>query len=172
MNERIKKVRKVLDLTQQKFADKLGMKQNTIATYEIGRATPSDPTIKSICREFNVSETWLRTGAGEMFVQRAEEDELAAAVERLVTGESAEFKRRLVSVLSTLKDEHWLLLEQKLKEIVGMRDAVPAFAPAPVDPPADKELTRAQKVAVYDQQLRLEEEREKQASSANESGAV
>lgn len=177
MNERIKKVRKALDLTQQKFADKLGMKQNTIATYEMGRATPSDPTIKSICREFNVNETWLRTGDGEMFVQRAEEDELAAAVERLVTGESAEFKRRLVSVLSTLKDEHWLLLEQKLKEIVGMRDAVPAFAPA-LDT-EEQERTessieaeaRAEAELFYQQRV-TEKRQESQASSANESGAV
>lgn len=131
MNERLKKLRKALDLTQQEFADRIGVKRNTIATYEIGRNTPLDAVVSSICREFNVSETWLRTGDGEMFVQRSEEDELAAAVERLITGESAEFKRRLVNALSTLKDEHWLLLEQKLKEIVGMRDAVPASAHIP-----------------------------------------
>lgn len=133
LGERIKKARKALDLTQQAFADRLGMKQNTIATYEMNRTNPSDPAIKSICREFDINETWLRTGEGEMFMKRSEEDELAAAVERLITGESAEFKRRLVRALSTLKDEHWLLLEQKLKEIVGMREAAPAFAPAPVD---------------------------------------
>ena len=69
LGERIKKVRKASDLTQQKFADRLGMKQNTVATYEMGRTNPSDPAIKSICREFNVNETWLRTGEGEMFVK-------------------------------------------------------------------------------------------------------
>ena len=68
LNERIKKLRKVLDLTQQEFADKIGVKRNTIATYEIGRNVPLDAVIVLICREFNVSETWLRTGEGDMFL--------------------------------------------------------------------------------------------------------
>ena len=67
MNERIKKMRRELGFTQQRFADELGMKQNTIATYEMGRAIPSDSTIKFICYKFGINETWLRTGEGEMF---------------------------------------------------------------------------------------------------------
>lgn len=67
MNERIKKLRKALDLTQQEFANRLGLKQNTVATYEMGRSVPSDPTINNICKEFNVNEDWLRGGSGEMF---------------------------------------------------------------------------------------------------------
>lgn len=130
MKERLKKLRKALDLTQQEFADRIGISRGNIATYETRDGSPGNSVINLICREFGANEAWLRTGEGEMFVKQAEKDELAAAVERLVTGESAEFKRRLVSVLSALKDEHWLLLEQKLKEIVGMREAVPAFAPA------------------------------------------
>lgn len=68
MNERLRKLRKTLDLTQQEFADRLGLKRNTIGQYEIGRNPPIDAVIISICREFNVSEEWLRTGVGEMFV--------------------------------------------------------------------------------------------------------
>ena len=67
MKDRLKKLRKELDLTQQAFADKIGMKQNTIAQYEMGRTTPSDAIIFSICREFGVNEKWLRSGEGEMF---------------------------------------------------------------------------------------------------------
>ena len=66
-NTRIKTLRKALDLTQQVFADRLGMKQNSIALIESGRKT-SEQTIKAICREFHVNETWLRTGEGEMFL--------------------------------------------------------------------------------------------------------
>ena len=67
MDKRLKKLRKALDLTQSAFADRIGMKQNTIATYEMGRSVPSDQAIRSICREFDVNEEWLRNGAGEMF---------------------------------------------------------------------------------------------------------
>lgn len=76
MKDRIKKMRKELDLTQQAFADKIGMKQNTIAQYEMGRTQPSDAIIFSMCREFGVNETWLRTGKGEMFEQLTEQQKI------------------------------------------------------------------------------------------------
>jgi len=74
MKDRIKKLRKELDLTQQKFADRIGVKQNTVAQYEMGRNVPIDTVISLICREFNVSENWLRTGQGEMFEEIPKED--------------------------------------------------------------------------------------------------
>lgn len=76
MKEQLKKLRKYLDMTQQSFADKIGMKQNTIAQYEMGRTNPSDAIVFSICREFGVNENWLRTGEGEMFEQLTEQQKL------------------------------------------------------------------------------------------------
>lgn len=67
MNTRIKELRKFLGLTQKEFGGRIGVKPNTIATYEIGRSTPIDAVITLICREFNVNEEWLRTGNGSMF---------------------------------------------------------------------------------------------------------
>ena len=80
MNERIRKLRKALDLTQQEFAERIGVKRNTIANYEIGRNEPIDSVLALICREFHASETWLRTGEGEMF-SPASTDALDALVE-------------------------------------------------------------------------------------------
>lgn len=67
VKERIKKIRRELNLTQQEFAERIGIKRNTIANYETGRNDPVDSVISLICREFNVREEWLRTGEGEMF---------------------------------------------------------------------------------------------------------
>lgn len=67
MDERIRKLRRMLDLTQQEFADRIGIKRNTVANYEVGRNEPVDSVISLICREFHVREEWLRTGEGEMF---------------------------------------------------------------------------------------------------------
>lgn len=67
MNNRIKKIRRELDLTQQEFAERIGIKRNTIANYETGRNAPVDSVISLICREFDVREEWIRTGEGEMF---------------------------------------------------------------------------------------------------------
>lgn len=81
MNERIRKLRRELDLTQQEFADRIGIKRGTIANYEIGRNEPVDAVVSLICREFNVNEEWLRNGTGEMFLPDTN-DELGALAER------------------------------------------------------------------------------------------
>ncbi len=67
MGERIKRIRKLFDLTQQEFGNRIGVKRNTIATYESGRNNPVDSVVSLICREFDICEEWLRTGEGEMF---------------------------------------------------------------------------------------------------------
>ena len=66
LGERIKKVRKALDLTQQEFCDRIGLKRNSISLVESDKRNPSKQLFLAICREFNVNETWLRTGEGEM----------------------------------------------------------------------------------------------------------
>ena len=73
MNERMKELRKTIGITQQELADKLGLKRNTIATYEIGKAIPSDRVISDLCNKYSVNEEWLRSGNGEMFKQPSDE---------------------------------------------------------------------------------------------------
>lgn len=74
MKNRVRVLRKALDLTQQEFADRIGMKRNTVANYETGRNEPSASVLSLICREFNINETWLKTGEGDMFIEIPEED--------------------------------------------------------------------------------------------------
>lgn len=69
MNERIKQIRKKMELTQQEFADKLGIARNNIAGYETNKRCPSDAVVSLICTKFGVNEDWIRTGEGEMFEQ-------------------------------------------------------------------------------------------------------
>lgn len=66
MKDRIKELRKVLGLTQQKFADRLGLKRQTIAAYEIGNIEPSESTLLLICKEFAINYEWLRNGTMPM----------------------------------------------------------------------------------------------------------
>lgn len=117
MKDRLKKLRKSLDLTQQAFADKIGMKQNTIAQYEMGRTIPSDAIIFSICREFNVNENWLRTGEGDMFMEMSRDEQIEEFIGDLLHGEEDSFKRRLISGLSALDENGWKVLEDFLDSI-------------------------------------------------------
>lgn len=98
MNNRIKQVRNYFHLTQQEFADRIKVKRNTVATYEMGRTKPSDSGVSIICREFNVNEEWLRTGEGEMFMP-APMDELQALVDRYnLSDAAAEFVKTFVEL--------------------------------------------------------------------------
>lgn len=67
IGDRIKKIRKELDLTQAEFGARIGSVQNTVTGYESGRRNPSAPVIALICEKFGVNEEWLRNGEGEMF---------------------------------------------------------------------------------------------------------
>ena len=118
MNERIKELRKALGLTQQEMAEKLGIKRNTIAQYEMGRNPPTDTVITLMCRAFDVNEEWLRTGEGEMFIQLSRDEELAAFFGDLLAGEP-DFKQRLVSVLARLSEDEWALLEKMAESLAS-----------------------------------------------------
>lgn len=65
--ERVRAVRNHFELTLEKFGNNIGMKKNSVSQLENGKNSLTEQTLKSICREFNVNETWLRTGNGEMF---------------------------------------------------------------------------------------------------------
>lgn len=80
MHERVRQLRTDKGLTQTEFAQRLGVKRNTIAMYEAGNRTPTNALITSMSRAFHVREEWLRTGEGEMYEETAETllDQLAA----------------------------------------------------------------------------------------------
>ena len=69
MNNRIKWRRKQKNLSQADFAEALNLKRNSISLIEVGKRNPSDRTIMDICKTFNVSEEWLRTGNGDPFIE-------------------------------------------------------------------------------------------------------
>ena len=121
LNERLKKLRKTLDLTQQEFADRIGSKRNTIAKYETDTNVPSAAVISLICREFNVNENWLRTGEGDMFMEMSRDEQIEEFIGDLLHGEEDSFKRRLISGLAALDENGWKVLEDFLDSIQKKR---------------------------------------------------
>lgn len=116
IGERIKEIRKSVGKTQQAFADVIGLKRNTIANYEIGQIQPSDRTIADICREFNVSEVWLRTGEGEMFVDLGEDAELTQVLAEIQVSDDDAIKDVLVA--------YWELEEKEKAAIRKLIDGI------------------------------------------------
>jgi len=64
MNTRITEIRKSYNMTQERFAEEMGISKNYVNLIENGKKNPGDRLISDICRRFNVNETWLRTGQG------------------------------------------------------------------------------------------------------------
>ena len=114
MNERIKELRKALNLTQQEFADRLNIKRGAIANYEVGRNEPIDAVISLICREFNVNEEWLRDGSGEMF--RAEEENSIVARATMLLGEKDPLFEAFIDTYSKLTPRNRELLQQFMSD--------------------------------------------------------
>lgn len=87
MESRIKAVRKYFDLIQKDFGERIGLKANTITSYETGVRVPSDAVIKAICREYGVDEEWLRTGKGTMFRLSSESELIDRAISEVLTSD-------------------------------------------------------------------------------------
>lgn len=117
MNERIKNLRKAYDLSQSAFGDRLGVKQNTVATWEAGTRTPSDALITSICREFGVDEVWLRHGEGEMFRTRSRKDAISAYMGQLLGNQRSEFEEDIIEFMANTRPEFWDMLIEELRPL-------------------------------------------------------
>lgn len=143
MNERIRKLRRLLDLTQQEFADRIGMKRNTVANYETNRNEPSASVITLICREFRVNEEWLRTGDGEIFAPKATDALDALAKERNLTHGVYLFIEKLIN----LKPEYQqVFVDLSIEVAAALADdkGVPADSH---EYPTNNELMDALKIA-------------------------
>lgn len=123
IGDRIKKLRKHLDLTQQGFGDRLGIKGNTISQYESGRNEPIDAVLSLICREFNVNEEWLRTGKGgddNMFIKITPYEKaynrFGYIMENSVPSKKAALSLML-ELLYTVPDEQWNAIMKEYEEI-------------------------------------------------------
>lgn len=101
MIERIIKIREEKKLSQEKFAEKLGLSRNFINQVENGKKNISDRTISDICRLFNVNEEWLRTGTGDPYLQP--DDKLSSYLADIITGDDY-FIKDLISAYMELDD--------------------------------------------------------------------
>jgi len=187
MNERLKKLRKALNFTQQEFAIRIGTTQNVVANYETGRRNPSRSVINNICKTFHVNEDWLRDGIGEMFAEVSKFEQIQFFVDFTLINKPRSFQMRFLAMLASLDESDWEVLERMALALIEKRTSnAPAPAqtsaseperPAKAKPPvwqAPEEWTEAEinaEAERYRQQLLSEQEQARQASSANGSGA-
>lgn len=123
MNERIKQLRKELGLTLDKFGEKIGVGKTAISKIENGDRSVTDQMFKSICREFNVREEWLRNGEEPMFVQMNRDERVADIVKKALASDD-EFVINTFTALGQLTPAEWDLVKKFINTIKG--DTPPA----------------------------------------------
>lgn len=118
MNERIKELRKTLGLSQEAFAERLGLKGSAVSLVECGRRNVTTQNINAICREFGVNEEWLRTGSGDMFEEMSRAEK-AAQIVGAALGSGDEFILNTFIALGQLSPAEWELIKKFVDKIKG-----------------------------------------------------
>lgn len=116
MNQRLKLLRKQFNLNQSDFALRIGVSQSAVAAWESGIRNPIDAIVQSICREFGVSESWLRTGDGPMFVAQSPDEQITAYVAKTLRGDN-DFKKAVLSLLLSRTDEELAVIERAYRDL-------------------------------------------------------
>ena len=117
VSERIRELRKEkLNLTLERFGERIGLTKQAINMLEAGRANLTDQTRMSICREFGVNEEWLLTGQGEPFPEKSRHDEIADFINGLAIDDNS-FKARFITALTRLSENEWLLVEKVVRQM-------------------------------------------------------
>lgn len=118
MLERLKELRKMLNLTQAELSLSLDYAKAYIGQIECGVKPLSDRTIRDICRMYNVNEEWLREGNGEPFIPRTKNEEIADFLNSIMEDEPDSIRRIFIETFSKLPYEAWEVLDQLAENYV------------------------------------------------------
>lgn len=116
IGERIKDARKQKGLTQAALAEKVTLKRNTIANYEIGIIEPSARSLSDIADVLGLNEEWLKTGNGDMYKKLGPDEELDLIFQKVLAGEDPTIKA-IIKVYWSMPDDAKQLLRQAILDI-------------------------------------------------------
>ena len=117
INERVKLVRKDLNLTMEKFGEQIGLKKAAVSVIENGKCSVTEANIRSICREFNVDYTWLTPGTGKMYVDT--DQSFFNKIDLIMAGEN-EFHKNLIKYAVNLDIKELETIQNMINEFLEM----------------------------------------------------
>ena len=164
VGDRILMVRKDCgDLSQEEFAERLGMTKSAISGYETGRRVPADSVLKHIAREFRVDEDWLKDGSGQPF-DPTDDDVIGEMFHQF---NCTEFERAFLSAYFFLPENDRLEFSKYLEQLfLGAANELGFAKKGKRESPSSKslrEMTREEIHAEIDRQLDEEKEAEENA---------
>lgn len=121
INERFRILREACDKTQTEWASILGLSRSGVTAIESGQRSVTEKHIKLLTVHpvdgRQISETWLRTGEGEMFVPLTRNQIITDFAADLIREEDGDFKKRLIEALALLDEKEWDVLEGLAKKL-------------------------------------------------------
>ena len=114
--ERIQKIRTYNDMTLEEFGQKIGVDKSSLSKIEKGKRNLTKQQLNSICIVYGVSEEWLKTGKGQMLVDRPLADELKEKIDSFIPKEEEDFRLRLVRMILAMDRQDMEKLEQYAKK--------------------------------------------------------
>lgn len=119
MKDRVKKVRTDAGLNQSEFGKKISISRSAVWKIENGENTPSEQTIKLICKEFGISYLWLTEGIEPM--KESLDVDSMARIDYIMTGEN-EFAKNLFREFAKLDESEWKMLEKLIKNLATEKE--------------------------------------------------
>lgn len=114
INERIKSIRKALNMKQNEFSKELMISQGHLSDIENGRKDITNKIKEIIILKFNVNEEWLRNGTGDMFI----EPDTFSLDEYLKSKNATDFEIELVKSFFEIPDDSRKEFLNRLKKYV------------------------------------------------------
>ena len=114
INDRIKQLRKSLNLSQTDFGKKLGVSRDVINNLDRSVVDPKPLILEHICSVYNVNPDWLMHGTGEMFLERDSGDEIAEFLSSLLDDDDTSIRKRFILALSKFDGDDWATVEKFL----------------------------------------------------------
>lgn len=119
--ERVREIRKVLNMTMEQFGEKIGVTKATISNIENGNRNATEHMTKSICREFNVNYAWLTDGMGEMFLES--DDDFMERIDRIMASEN-DARKNMIKALLNASDSDIESLNSLIDYYVSLREEI------------------------------------------------
>lgn len=140
ISDRIKEIRAAKGLTMEQFGARIGLGKSAVNKIEKGINGTTDQTIQSICREFGVSEAWLRTGEGQML-----DDAADSVLDRLAAEYHLDDRKR--AILTAFLKLSPADQDAILRYVDGVAAELSAQQPDPLDIDAEVEAYRQELLA-------------------------
>lgn len=121
ISTRLTKLLDSLNITKTAFAKEIGLSQPFVSNLCAGATKPSDRTIADICRVFRVSEQWLRTGEGPMYVEQSRAEKIAAFLSDVMADTPESIRAVVVSSLADLDLEDWQAIDRIYRKCIEGR---------------------------------------------------